>query len=142
MRRKRIHFLGFTVIFTVFLSGQLLFNSSDIFDTVTTPRTQDEFVFSLRTKKYVTKSLTELGKMDQVNKYFLFLNDVPKSGSEILILLLQRLQGINNYKHVRMRDGNKRHLIITQQVMTKYYNYYVGNIFSIYLLANKVIFAR
>ncbi|CAH1960901.1 unnamed protein product [Acanthoscelides obtectus] len=65
--------------------------------------------------RHTTKSLVELGKMDEVNKHFLFLNHVPKSGAEILILLLQRLQGYNNYRHVRLKDGNKRFLTRTQQ---------------------------
>lgn len=102
----------------VFISGHILYsNNYDSIKVVTTPRTDVRRVFSLRTNKYVTKSLTELGTMDQSNKYFLFLNAVPKSGSEILILLLQKLQGVNNFKHIRMRDGNKRHLTITQQVI-------------------------
>lgn len=119
MRRKTIHFIGFTLVFTVFISGHLLYNKSDSFNVVTTPRSENQPIVSISTRKYVTKSLTELGKMDKFNKYFLFLNDVPKSGSEILILLLQKLQGVNSYKHVRIRDGNKRHLTATQQVNKK-----------------------
>lgn len=116
MRRKRIQFVIFSLLFTVFLSGQILYNKSGSVGDVTTARNEIPPFDSLRNRKYVTKSLTELGKMDDFNKHFLFLNDVPKSGSEILILLLQKLQGVNNYKHVRMRDGNKRLLTTKQQV--------------------------
>ncbi|KAG5891841.1 hypothetical protein JTB14_030147 [Gonioctena quinquepunctata] len=45
--------------------------------------------------KQVTKSLAELGKMDEINKYFLFLNHVPK--------------------HVRLKGGNRRLLTNLQQ---------------------------
>lgn len=117
MRRRKIHLLGFTIVFTVFLSGHFLYNNSDNGYIVTTPHNEEGRDMFLRAKKYVTKSLAELDKMDQFNRYFLFLNDVPKSGSEILILLLQKLQGFNNFKHVRMRDGNKRHLTVIQQVI-------------------------
>nr|CAI5818742.1 unnamed protein product [Callosobruchus analis] len=65
--------------------------------------------------RHTTKSLVELGKMDEVNRYFLFLNHVPKCGAEILILLLQRLQGFNNFRHVRLKNGNKRFLTRIQQ---------------------------
>lgn len=115
--RRKTHIFFFTLAFAVFISGHFLYSNYDSVKVVTTPRTDDRSVFSLRTKKYATKSLTELGTMDQSNKYFLFLNTVPKSGSEILILLLQKLQGVNNFKHVRMSDGNKRLLTITQQVI-------------------------
>lgn len=116
MRRKRYHVFVLTLILTVFLSGHFLYKNDETIKLVTTPRSEDQYSVSSMTKKYVTKSLTELGKMDEFNKYFLFLNDVPKSGSEILILLLQKLQGVNTFKHVRMRDGNKRHLTTVQQV--------------------------
>ncbi|XP_050304742.1 uronyl 2-sulfotransferase-like [Anthonomus grandis grandis] len=65
--------------------------------------------------KRVTKSMSQLGKMDEINKHFLFLNSVPKSGSEILIFLLERIQGGNNFKHVRLKGGNRRRLNDIQQ---------------------------
>lgn len=106
----------FSLALTVFISGHFLYSYYDS-EIVTKTRTEDHLVSSLRTNKYVTKSLSELGTMDQFNKYCLFLNAVPKSGSEILIMLLQKLQGINNFKHVRMRDGNKTYLTVLQQVI-------------------------
>lgn len=66
--------------------------------------------------KHVTKSMAQLDKMDEVNKYFLFLNSVPKSGSEILIFLLEKIQGLNNFKHVRLKGSNQRKLNKIQQV--------------------------
>lgn len=122
MRRKRNHVFVLTLILTVFLSGHFLYKNGESIKLVTTPRSEDQFSVSSMTRKYVTKSLTELGKMDEFNKYFLFLNGVPKSGSEILILLLQKLQGENTFKHVRMRDGNKRHLTAVQQVKYSLFN--------------------
>ncbi|CAG9761177.1 unnamed protein product [Ceutorhynchus assimilis] len=66
-------------------------------------------------RKHVTKSMAQLGKMDEVNKHFLFLNSVPDSGSEILIFLLEKIQGVNDFKHVRLKGGNRRKLNKMQQ---------------------------
>lgn len=71
-------------------------------------------------RKHVTKSMVELGKMDAVNKHFLFLNSVPKSGAEILIFLVEKIQGVNNFKHIRLKGGNKRRLTKTQQVIINF----------------------
>lgn len=120
MRRKRTQVFVLTLMLTVFLSSHFLYKNSEPANLITTPRSDNQFSGSSVTRKYVTKSLTELGKMDRSNRYFLFLNDVPKSGSEILILLLQKLQGVNSFKHVRMKDGNKRHLTAKQQVTIFY----------------------
>ncbi|XP_030766972.1 uronyl 2-sulfotransferase-like [Sitophilus oryzae] len=54
-------------------------------------------------KKYVTKSMNELGKMDEINKYFLFLNWMTGSGAEMLVFLLEKIQGMNSFKHVRLK---------------------------------------
>lgn len=123
MRRKRTQVFALTLIITVFMSSHFLYKNSESIKLMTTQQSDERFGVSSVTRKYVTKSLTELGKMDQFNRYFLFLNDVPKSGSEILILLLQKLHGVNSFKHVRMRDGNKRHLTAKQQVNSSlFYN--------------------
>lgn len=92
----------------------------------TTENTKVETVSTaVRNTKHVTKSMAQLDKMDAVNKYFLFLNSVPKSGSEILIFLLEKIQGLNNFKHVRLKGSNKRKLNKIQQVNVKLiiYNY-------------------
>ncbi|KAK9889597.1 hypothetical protein WA026_006969 [Henosepilachna vigintioctopunctata] len=49
--------------------------------------------------------MADLGQMDRINKYFLFLNHVPNCGGEFLIMLLQQLGGLNNYRHVRLKRG-------------------------------------
>ncbi|XP_066245844.1 heparan sulfate 2-O-sulfotransferase pipe-like [Euwallacea similis] len=59
---------------------------------------------------HVTKSMAQLGKMDEVNEHFMFFNFVPKSGSEILIYLLEKIQGMNSFKHVRLKGGRERQL--------------------------------
>ncbi|XP_066145033.1 uronyl 2-sulfotransferase-like isoform X2 [Euwallacea fornicatus] len=59
---------------------------------------------------HVTKSMAQLGKMDEVNEHFMFFNFVPKSGSEILIYLLEKIQGMNSFKHVRLKGGRKKQL--------------------------------
>ncbi|KAK4313053.1 hypothetical protein Pmani_015574 [Petrolisthes manimaculis] len=45
----------------------------------------------------------------------LFFNRVPKTGSEMLVLLLQWLQGYNTFRHIRLKNSVKRHLTYTQQ---------------------------
>lgn len=66
--------------------------------------------------KHVTKSLSELGKMPELSEYILFFNRVPKCGSEMLVLLMQRLQGLNNFIHFRLKGSNKRKLNEEEQV--------------------------
>ncbi|KAK4875228.1 hypothetical protein RN001_011650 [Aquatica leii] len=67
------------------------------------------------TLKHVTKSLSALGPMDELNPFVLFLNSVPKCGSEILVYLLQRLQGWNNFKHVRLKGSARKSLNRVEQ---------------------------
>ncbi|KAL3268315.1 hypothetical protein HHI36_007433 [Cryptolaemus montrouzieri] len=55
----------------------------------------------------VTKSMKDLGKMDEINKYVLLMNQVPNCGGEFLILLLQKLQGYNNFRHIRLKRGKQ-----------------------------------
>lgn len=45
----------------------------------------------------------------------LLYNRVPKSGSEMFVLLLQWLQGYNGYKHVRLPNKLERRLELNQQ---------------------------
>lgn len=72
---------------------------------------------SLAPVRRVTKSLAELGKMDERNAHIVFFNAVPKSGSELVVLLLQWLQGWNNFRHVRLKGGTARSLTRLQQVV-------------------------
>jgi dermatan/chondrotin sulfate uronyl 2-O-sulfotransferase UST len=67
----------------------------------------------------ITKSLAELRqdvKIPELSDYVLFFNRVPKSGSEMLVLLLQWLQGANSFRHIRLAGGNVRQLNRMQQV--------------------------
>lgn len=67
----------------------------------------------------VTKSLEELRqnvKIPELSDHVVFFNRVPKSGSEMLVLLLQWLQGVNGFRHIRLGGGNVRQLTRTQQV--------------------------
>nr|XP_023020331.1 uronyl 2-sulfotransferase-like [Leptinotarsa decemlineata] len=111
--RLYIQWLLLTVLFTVFFSF-LLLKKPKIESKTTTP-TIEQRVSSPSPWKKVTKSLAELGKMDEVNKYVLFLNHVPKCGSEILILLLQKLQGFNNFRHIRLKGGNGKYMTNLEQ---------------------------
>jgi hypothetical protein len=72
----------------------------------------------------VTKSLSELRhgiNIPELSDHVLFFNRVPKSGSEMLVLLLQWLQGMNGFRHIRLRGGNVRKLNRMQQV--SYFGY-------------------
>ncbi|XP_074028425.1 uronyl 2-sulfotransferase homolog pip isoform X2 [Leptinotarsa decemlineata] len=111
--RLYIQWLLLTFLFTVFFSF-LLLKKPKIESKTTTP-TIEQRVSSPSPWKKVTKSLAELGKMDEVNKYVLFLNHVPKCGSEILILLLQKLQGFNNFRHIRLKGGNGKYMTNLEQ---------------------------
>ncbi|XP_057653936.1 uronyl 2-sulfotransferase-like [Diorhabda carinulata] len=102
------------IIFIIIISGCLFFKKIDNDLSQITFKTT-EIAISFVYPKHVTKSLAQLGKMDEVNKYILFLNYVPKCGSEILILLLQKLQGYNNYRHVRLKGGSTKVLTNLQQ---------------------------
>ena len=67
----------------------------------------------------VTKSLAELRRgveIPELSDHVLFFNRVPKTGSEMLVLLLQWLQGMNGFRHVRLAGGKIRRLSRMQQV--------------------------
>ncbi|XP_069989577.1 heparan sulfate 2-O-sulfotransferase pipe [Penaeus vannamei] len=51
-----------------------------------------------------------------VNDRMLFFNRVPKSGSEMLVLLLQWLQGENAFRHIRLRNSVRRFLSRDEQL--------------------------
>ncbi|XP_066996205.2 heparan sulfate 2-O-sulfotransferase pipe [Anabrus simplex] len=63
--------------------------------------------------RHITKSLAELrneGPVPELSDHVLFFNHVPKAGGEMLVLLLQWLQGLNGFRHVRLRGGAHRRL--------------------------------
>lgn len=78
---------------------------------------QESRVATSRTPvRRVTKSLAELGQMDERNAHVVFFNAVPKCGSELLVLLMRWLQGWNNFRHVRLKGGTTRKLSRLGQV--------------------------
>jgi dermatan/chondrotin sulfate uronyl 2-O-sulfotransferase UST len=69
----------------------------------------------------VTKSLEEIrrnGEIPELSDHVVLFNRVPKCGSEMLVLLMQWLQGANGFRHVRLGGGNVRRLTTRQQVRT------------------------
>lgn len=58
--------------------------------------------------KHVTKSLAELGRTPELSDHIIFLNRIPQCGSEMLVLLMQWLQGPNSFRHVRLAGGSSR----------------------------------
>ena len=67
----------------------------------------------------VTKSLAELRRgieIPELSDHVVFFNRVPKTGSEMLVLLLQWLQGMNGFRHIRLGGGGVRKLNRMQQV--------------------------
>ncbi|XP_059473937.1 heparan sulfate 2-O-sulfotransferase 1-like [Neocloeon triangulifer] len=69
-------------------------------------------------RNVATKSLRELGATPEISQDFLFFNRVPKSGSEMFVLLMTWLQGKNGFRHYRLpggRAGNDRRLSSLRQ---------------------------
>lgn len=50
-------------------------------------------------------------------KEILFFFRVPKTGSEMTVLLLQWLQGVNNFRHVRLQNTVSHRLTTLEQVI-------------------------
>ena len=71
------------------------------------------------TKEYyrVTKPLNLARNGTGFSDHVLLFNRVPKSGSEMLVLLLQWLQGPNGFRHVRLPGSEKRSLSVFEQVI-------------------------
>ncbi|KAJ3643525.1 hypothetical protein Zmor_026229 [Zophobas morio] len=106
-RKLRQQWLLIPVLIMVMFSGSFLFMKNHhvkVYYVRTTVRTT-EMSISVLPVKHVTKSLAQLGKMDEINKFVLFLNQVPNCGAEVLIFLLQKMQGPNSYRHVRLKGG-------------------------------------
>jgi hypothetical protein len=69
----------------------------------------------------VTQSLEELRRnleIPELSDHVIFFNRVPKCGSEMLVLLMQWLQGANGFRHIRLGGGSVRQLSRFQQVRT------------------------
>lgn len=72
-----------------------------------------------QTQKHVTPSLAELGgrgTLPEMNDHVLMVTRIPGAGSELLVLILQRLQGYNAFKHIRLPPGDDGILTNLQQV--------------------------
>uniref|UniRef100_A0A1B6DBH8 Sulfotransferase domain-containing protein n=1 Tax=Clastoptera arizonana TaxID=38151 RepID=A0A1B6DBH8_9HEMI len=66
--------------------------------------------------KKVTKSISEIfATFPELSDHVVFFNRVPKSGSEMLVLLMQWMQGVNGFKHIRLPGSNIRRLSRHQQ---------------------------
>lgn len=116
-RKLRSQWRLMPVLIVLLYSGSLLLKRNQ--HEVYFERTTSEPSLMLTTStsfRYVTKSLKELGKMDDINKYVLLLNHAPYCGAEVLIFILQKLQGKNSYRHVRLKDSPAEALNISQQV--------------------------
>lgn len=70
--------------------------------------------------KHVTKSLSELRRLTELNGHVLMFNYVPDAGSEMFVLILQWLQGKNNFRHVRLGSGKGGILGLDEQVNKHY----------------------
>lgn len=51
-----------------------------------------------------------------MNKHILMLTRVPDAGAELFVLMLQRLQGYNAFKHIRLPPGDHGLLSTLQEV--------------------------
>ncbi|XP_018324063.1 uronyl 2-sulfotransferase [Agrilus planipennis] len=130
MRRHFINTFALIVLCVVFLlSGFVVINKKSVVNNnkkghgeeyvgnyvSSTKSSASRKKFTTPRKKHVTKSLNELPPMDHLNAHALFLNTIPKSGAEVLVLLLKWLQGRNSFKHVKLKKENNNKLTIIQQ---------------------------
>ena len=53
---------------------------------------------------------------NHLNEDVLFFNRIPKTGSEMIVLILQWLQNKNDFKHIRLKNTKNRHLSHEEQV--------------------------
>ncbi|XP_046412250.1 uronyl 2-sulfotransferase-like [Neodiprion virginianus] len=68
--------------------------------------------------RHVTPSLAELGgrrSIPEMSENTLMLTRILGAGSELLVLILQRLQGRNAFKHIRLPSGDDNLLTTLQQ---------------------------
>lgn len=98
--------LLFSMCFFIFLFNQHGPLSSATYLSVTTEASLGGVVPSVF-NKHVTKSLAELGPMDEINRHTVLFNRVPRSGSEMLVLLMQWLQGWNGFRHIRLKGDDR-----------------------------------
>ncbi|KYQ49573.1 Heparan sulfate 2-O-sulfotransferase 1 [Trachymyrmex zeteki] len=78
-------------------------------------RTDDRWITRSQTHRYITPSLAELGELPYKHKHILMLTRIPGAGGELMVLILQRLQGYNAFKHIRLPPGDNGLLSSLQQ---------------------------
>ena len=78
-----------------------------------------KFCLNTQIQRHVTQSLAELGAKGTtpaLNNHVLMVTRVPGAGGEIIVLLLQKLQGFRGFKHIRLPPGDEGSLSNLQQV--------------------------
>ncbi|KAF7399365.1 uronyl 2-sulfotransferase-like isoform X2 [Vespula maculifrons] len=120
-------FVGVTLVFVLLNSRSSTVTLNSSADVTIEPRDFDRedarfvenYGFNInKTYRYVTPSLAELGgrgNLPEMNKHVLMLTRVPGAGAELLVLILQRLQGYNAFKHIRLPPGDSGLLTTLQQ---------------------------
>ncbi|XP_043468853.1 heparan sulfate 2-O-sulfotransferase 1-like isoform X1 [Leptopilina heterotoma] len=116
-----------TVAFIVF-STRSFTDDQDLFDKESKDTTntsedyanqaKEQIAKNKQTQKHVTPSLAELGgrgTLPEMNDHVLMVTRIPGAGSELLVLILQRLQGYNAFKHIRLPPGDDGILTNLQQ---------------------------
>ncbi|XP_008216616.1 heparan sulfate 2-O-sulfotransferase 1 isoform X1 [Nasonia vitripennis] len=92
------------------------YQSEDFYETEATTAARTTKMYKMQ--KYVTPSLAELGERGippETNDHVLMVTRVPGAGAELLVLILQRLQGFNAFKHIRLPSGDEGTLSNLQQ---------------------------
>jgi dermatan/chondrotin sulfate uronyl 2-O-sulfotransferase UST len=117
---RRLTYTWFLILVTAAAgAGTLLLIAQRKYDNLVTTATVASVPVVTSSGRRVTKSLAELRKgvnIPELSDHVLFFNRVPKSGSEMLVLLLQWLQGTNGFRHIRLGGGDVRQLNRMQQV--------------------------
>ncbi|GAB1864012.1 Uronyl 2-sulfotransferase [Camponotus japonicus] len=75
----------------------------------------DRWIARSQAHRYVTPSLAELGDIPYKYKHVLMLTRIPGTGAELMVLILQRLQGYNAFKHIRLPPSDYGFLSAVQQ---------------------------
>ncbi|KAL6261751.1 hypothetical protein P5V15_006840 [Pogonomyrmex californicus] len=78
-------------------------------------RADDPWITRNQTHRYVTPSLAELDDLPYKQKHVLMLTRIPGAGAELMVLILQRLQGYNAFKHIRLPSSDHGLLSNSQQ---------------------------
>ncbi|KOX80467.1 Heparan sulfate 2-O-sulfotransferase 1 [Melipona quadrifasciata] len=107
----------FTVLF-VLLNSRSTVETVDDSERIGKSNAGEQEIRNGQTYRRVTPSLAELGvreSLRKVNEHILMLTRVPDAGSELLVLILQRLQGYNAFKHIRLPPGDHGHLSTLQE---------------------------